>query len=167
MARYGLRQPQLGPVKEQNLGIQSNKRHTQHSRGSTRRLIARSSPGRPAACSSVRRPQPPRPPSLACCFLPLPSCLARWALAGRPALLHCSAAPPLEKTISCSGARAAGCRLLAKLLCSICCLLACYSASAACLVAWLWLVGLVACVVALAALLLAVSVCFAACYLQN
>ncbi|PWZ04249.1 hypothetical protein Zm00014a_027293 [Zea mays] len=58
------------------------------------------------------------------------------------------------------------CRLLAKLLCSICCLLAFYSAPAACLVAWLWLVGLVARVVALAALLLAVSACFVACYLQ-
>ena len=118
--------------------------------------------GRPPACPSAAAVA-----SVSGLLLPAsPSCLAHWALAGRSVLLHCSAAPPLEKTISCSGARATGCRLLAKLLCSICCLLAFYSAPAACLVAWLWLVGLVARVVALAALLLAVFACFVACYLQ-
>jgi hypothetical protein len=70
--------------------IQSNNRHAQHS------------------------------PSLPCCFLPLPSCLARWELVGRLTLLHYSAAPPLEKTILCSDARAAGC------------LLSCFALFAAC-----------------------------------
>lgn len=155
MAKYGPRHTLNRPSKEQNLGIQSNNRHAQHSRRST--LLTW------PADRLLVRPRPRWPPSLAPAS---PSCLAHWALAGRSVLLHCSAAPPLEKTISCSGARATGCRLLAKLLCSICCLLAFYSAPAACLVAWLWLVGLVARVVALAALLLAVSACFVACYLQ-
>jgi hypothetical protein len=100
MAKYGPRHTLNRPSKEQNLGIQSNNRHAQHSRRST--LLTW------PADRLLVRPRPRWPPSLAPAS---PSCLAHWALAGRSVLLHCSAAPPLEKTISCSGARATGCRL--------------------------------------------------------
>ena len=85
MAKYGPRHTLNRPSKEQNLGIQSNNRHAQHSRRST--LLTW------PADRLLVRPRPRWPPSLACCFLPL---LPAWPIGRWPAARSCSTAPRLR-----------------------------------------------------------------------